>query len=60
MKFTIFNFLKFDYKRNEIIVYRLINHIRATLQLNIKDVINLTHQSLFKLIMLTFSLLKKC
>ena len=60
MRFTIFNFLKFGYKRNETIVYRLINYVRATLQSNIKDVINLIYQSLFKSVMLTFSLFKKC
>ena len=43
MKFTIFNLSKFDYKRNETIVYRLTNYIRATLQLNKKDVINLIY-----------------
>ena len=45
MRYTIhlFNFSKFDHKRNETIVYRLTNHVYATLRLNIRDVVNLTH-----------------
>ena len=43
MRFTIFSLSKFGHKRNEIIVYRLINYVRAALQSNIKDVVNLTH-----------------
>ena len=60
MRFTIFSLSKFDYKRNETIAYRLTNHIHATLQSNTKDVVNFIYQNLFKLIMLTFSLLRRC
>ena len=45
---------KFDHKRKETIAYRLTNHIYTTLRSNIKNIINLTHLKIRKLITLRF------
>ena len=61
MKFTIrhMNFLRQKHYK-KIITYFLINRVYATLKSNIKNVVNLIYQKQFRLIMLRFSLLKKC
>ena len=61
MKFTIFlmNFSRLYYSYNEIIEYRLINYIYATLKSNIKNVINYIYRRTFKLIILKLSLFKR-
>ena len=61
MKFTIFsmNLSKLNHNYNEIIAYRLINHIYTTSKSNIKNVINYIYRKTLKLIMLKFSLFKR-
>ena len=61
MRFTIFliNFSRLYYNCNEIIEYRLINHIYATSKLNIKNAINYIYRRTLKLIMLKLSLFKR-
>ena len=61
MKFKIFSIslLKLYHNYNEIIAYRLINHIYTISKLNIKDVINYIYRKTLKLIMLKFSLFKR-
>ena len=51
---TLLNLSMLYYKSKEIIVYRLIKYIRAVSKSNIKNVVNLTHQRIFKLIILRF------
>ena len=56
----LMNFSRLYHNCNEIIVYRLINHIYVTSKLNIKDVMNYTYRKMLKLIMLKFSFHKRC
>ena len=44
----------------EIIAYLSINHVYAISKSNIKDAVNSIYQKQFKLIMLKFSLFRKC
>ena len=61
MRFTIryMNLLRQEYYK-ETIIYFLINHVYAISKLNIRDVMNLIYRKQFKLIMLRFSLFRKC
>ena len=62
MKFTIFlmSLSRLYHNCNEIIAYRLINHVHTTSKLNIKNVMNHIYRRTFKSIMLKPSLFKKC
>ena len=61
MRFTIFliNLLRLYYNYNEIIVYRLINHIYTISKSNIRGVINYIYRKTLKLIILKLLLFKR-